>query len=236
MRMNKAMVAVTMLFHASFLVTATAGTNKESSPSQKTLLHENCPLWLAPSNLNFDKDVDELVKYGLFAGQEYPQNTTLPFPELVIPVIDMFEDIHRSRPRLNNVLSFLEDILWAPAFSGGQWEGNSSVPSLIPGIGTLSLYHTTYSNVQFIQAAVLQREPMVGDGTVFPQSGKAHLTRGVITPYYNATLRATERIPAGMELFADYGCMWIILLDIVHILFSLCGCRCCFLALTHTTS
>jgi hypothetical protein len=165
---------------------------------------DNCPLWLAPSNLNTDNE-HHLTKYGLFAGQEYPQNATLPFPELVIPLVDMFGDFHREDPVQSNVLKFLEDLLWAPRFLGGQWEGNISTPALIPGIGTLSLYHSTYSNVEFLQAAVLKREPMVGGG-IYPESGQAHLLRGAITPYYNATLQATERIPAGMELFADFGC------------------------------
>jgi hypothetical protein len=202
MKITTAFVDVTLLFYISF----TEGINQKRRKMGQTRFRDNCPLWLAPSNLNVDNDDDRLVKYGLFAGQEYPQNATLPFPELVIPVIDMFGDFHRDGLVESNILSFLEDILWAQAFLGGQWEGNLSAPALIPGIGTLSLYHTTYSNVKFVQAAVLKRDPMVGDGTVFPQSGKPHLTRGAITPYYNATLRATDRIPAGMELFADYGC------------------------------
>ncbi|KAG7372016.1 hypothetical protein IV203_018159 [Nitzschia inconspicua] len=49
---------------------------------------------------------------------------------------------------------------------------------------------------------------MVGGHFSFPESGLAQLLRGAITPYYNATLQATECIPAGMELFADFGSSW----------------------------
>lgn len=175
--------------------------------SPKTRRHD-CPLWLAPSNLNVvvDDDNNRPTKYGLYAGRDYDQNSTLPFPELVIPVVDMFGEHHRTDA---NILAFLENVLWAQGFAGAKWEGKLSTPALIPGVGTLSLYHATFSNVHFLQAAVLKREPMIGDGTVFPRSGRAHLARGAITPYYNATVQATERIPAGMELFADFGCTWI---------------------------
>lgn len=211
-----------LTIHAAFAsvcigsVTSLASAKKKRKTQPRR--RDNCPLWLAPSNLNVDDDDAggdyRLIKYGLFAGQEYMENATLPFPELVIPLVDLFGDFHRTTTMEDNILSFLEDMLWAPAFLGGQWEGNLTTPALIPGIGTLSLYHSTYSNIHFQQAAVLKRAPMVGtsnsggDGgdSSYPKSGQAHLMRGAITPYYNATLQATERIPAGMELFADFGC------------------------------
>ena len=121
--------------------------------------------------------------------------------------MDFFGDFHRDTDVAAHTLSFLEDLLWTPEFIGSQWEGNLTVPALIPGVGLLSNYHSGYSNVNFLQAAVLKREPMVGnhDDNAFPPSGKAHLARGAITPYYNATMQAVEDIPAGMELFADFG-------------------------------
>jgi hypothetical protein len=142
----------------------------------------------------------------LYAGKQYKQGTVIPYPELSIPVIDYFGDFNRARPMHEDILKFMEDNLWTPEFIGSHWEGNYTSPAYIPGVGLLTNYHTGYSNVDFIQASVLKREPQVSsDGIMFPKSGESHLLRGAITPYYNATMKATADIPAGMELFANFG-------------------------------
>ncbi|KAG7372015.1 hypothetical protein IV203_018158 [Nitzschia inconspicua] len=82
---------------------------------------DHCPFRLAPSNLKPDNDDDDrLTKYGIFARQDYDQNATLPLPELVIPLVDMFGDFHRTTTLHRNILSLLGNMLWAPAFLGGQ--------------------------------------------------------------------------------------------------------------------
>ena len=155
-----------------------------------------CPLWLAPSYTNPVSAT--FTKLGLYAGQAYEQNSTLPLSELAIPLVDFFVKGNRARPNGENVMGFLENFLWTEEKIGSQWEGSISTPGMIPGIGMLASYHSTYSNVDFLLASVLLRET----GDEFPDAGEASLIRGAITPYFNATIKATQNIPVGMELFA----------------------------------
>jgi len=55
-----------------------------------------------------------------------------------------------------------------------------------------------------LQAAILLRETE----HEFQKPREATLLRGSVTPYFNVTLKATQNIPAGMEIFADYGDVW----------------------------
>jgi len=163
---------------------------------------DGCPLWLAPSYIN--EISNEFPQYGLFAGQSYEQNSTLPLSELAIPLIDFFGDFNRAKPQGSDILEFLESFLWTGEKIGSMWEGNISSPAIIPGIGVLANYHSTYSNADFLQASILLRE--TEDNLKKP--GKASLIRGAVTPYFNATLKATQHIPKGMEIFADFGDVW----------------------------
>ena len=166
--------------------------------------NDGCPMWLAPSyttTLSAD-----FPKYGLFAGQTYKQDSILPFSELAIPLIDFFADFNRGKPHGSDVLEFLENYLWTQEKIGSMWEGVISAPGIVPGIGVLANYHSTYSNADFLQASILLRETK--DDEFIKKPGEANLIRGAVTPYSNATLKATQHIPAGMEIFADFGEVW----------------------------
>ena len=157
---------------------------------------ESCPLWLAPSYTGTAKE----PSYGVYAGRSYSANETLSeFAELAVPVVDFNRvESNQNKPLRHRLVEFLEGQFWTDTFVGAQWEGVLSSPVAIPGIGALSRYHTGTSNVDFLQAAVLLR-----DSQRVPP-----LSRGAITPYYNVSLKTTKDIPAGMELFADFGDMW----------------------------
>ena len=160
---------------------------------------EQCSLWMAPSNAGTSKH----PKYGLFAGRAYRLNETLPHSELVFPLVDFVQSWNRDTPMNDAIIEFVESHLWTSQYAGTQWEGNHSAPVAIPGIGTLAQYHSGIENVDFVQASVLLRaRPQIW------ASGQSHIARGAVTPYFNATLRATREIPAGMELFADFGDVW----------------------------
>jgi hypothetical protein len=214
---TRSSISVIFLFLllAEPLPTAAAGENNDDKDSS------SCPLWIAPSNTDITaKENKKFTKYGLYAGRTYTQNSTLPFSELAIPLIDFFGDYNRQTRMGEEILAFMEDNLWTPEFIGSHFEGNISAPAIIPGTGLLANYHTGYSNANFLQAAIFLREAMLsstptavndddidGDAGPFPRMGQAHLMRGAVTPYYNATLKATQDIPAGMEIFADFGGM-----------------------------
>jgi len=150
---------------------------------------ETCRLWLAPSHTSTKTE----TRYGIFAGKAYRQNETFPLSEIAIPLVDMIETFNKETKLRRSIIEFLESALWTPEQAGTMWEGRIPVPVAIPGIGSLPNYHTGFSNVDFLQSAVLLR-----DRPKSPKSGTPHPSRGAITPYYNVTLRATRDIPAGM--------------------------------------
>lgn len=152
-------------------------------------------MWLAPSYTNL-QGVTEF-KYGLYAGKTYEKDSVLPLAELAIPIIDFFVQFNQKKPLGEDVVPFLETVVWEQEKIGSQWEGSLGAPALIPGIGMLANYHETYSNAEFLEASVLLRE----HGEEFPEAGHASLVRGAVTPYFNVTLQASKRIPRGMEVF-----------------------------------
>jgi len=181
----------------SLVVASTPASASNGSPDS-----DACPLWLAPS---YTTEVSaNLPKFGLYAGQAYEQNSTLPLSELAIPLIDFLANGNREKPHGEDILGFVESFLWTEEKIGSAWEGLISAPGFIPGIGILANFHSTYSNANFLQASILLSEP----GEEFPNAGEASLLRGAVTPYFNTTLKATQNIPAGMEIFADFGEVW----------------------------
>eukprot|EP00934_Nitzschia_sp_Nitz4_P004738 Nitzschia sp. Nitz4//scaffold27_size158506//35282//37299//NITZ4_002586-RA/size158506-snap-gene-0.210-mRNA-1//-1//CDS//3329545446//4728//frame0 len=167
---------------------------------------EICSLWLAPSYTG----TEHRPKYGMYAGHNFSRDSILPLPELAIPLIDtqavfsnereLFGDQNQTR---NSILDFLESHLWTSDQAGTTWEGMFPAPLVIPGIGSLPKRHTGLINVDFNKPSVYFREK-----TKVPKAGKPFPNRGANTLYHNVTLRAITDIPAGMELFADFGQSW----------------------------
>ena len=181
----------------SLLLTSTASTAIAGAVDT-----DSCPLWLAPSHTS----TKNKIIYGLYAGRTYQANETFhEYNELAIPLIDFVDAHNRDTPIHNLVTEFVENHLWTGDHGGSQWESTTPAPLAIPGVGVLSNYHSGYSNVDFTQASVLLRDRLNIPGK---EVGKTHLSRGAITPYYNVTVHATKSIPAGIELFADFGDVW----------------------------
>jgi hypothetical protein len=159
-----------------------------------------CLLWLAPSHVSTEAN----PKYGLFAGVEYAENQSLPNPELALPLIDFLESPNRHSDQMHQeILEHVESFLWTSEYAGAKWEGNISTTILVPGSGVLANYHSGIYNVDWSQGSVLLRER-----EHITEPGKAHPSRGAISPYHNLTIRATQKIKAGMELFANFGDVW----------------------------
>lgn len=161
---------------------------------------EECRLWLGPSHLGTENEPE----FGMFAGVDFEANDIVPDVELAIPFIDWTEQYNRDTAMKNLVVEFVESQVWTGDFAGGaKWEGDHGTIVAIPGIGNLANYHSGTHNVDWQQSAALLRKKL----DVF-ESGVAHPARGAITPYYNLTMKATQKIPAGMELFANFGETW----------------------------
>lgn len=163
----------------------------------------DCSLWLAPSLLSSEQK----PVFGLFAGsQGFAEDEVIPSYEIAVPVFDFLRSPAAQRSDLNRaVVEFVDSNMWTADFAGSQLEGNHSQSVFIPGIGALSNYHSGISNVDWLQGSLLLRGL---DEHMQAHTGMAHPSRGAITHYYNATMRATKTIQPGMELFAQYGDTW----------------------------
>lgn len=196
----------------TLLVRLAASTILVLRPSICRAQNKRCRLWLAPSYTSTEKR----TRYGIFAGVPYRENESLPMAEIAVPLIDMIGPYNRETPQKNRIMNFLESHLWTSQYAGTTWEGNHSVPVLVPGIGVLPQYHSGIFNVDFLQEAVLLR-----DRPPTPRPGEAHPIRGAITPFYNVTIKATRAIPAGMgEL--NFHFFWMVTADRHVTLTSFC--------------
>ena len=158
-----------------------------------------CRLWLGPSHLGTEGDPE----YGLFAGKDFDPDDIIPDIELAIPLVDWTEQYNRETEVNNFIVEFVESQVWTGDFAGAKWEGDHGTIVAIPGIGNLANYHSGTHNVDWKQSSALLRKNM----DVF-QAGVAHPSRGAISPFHNLTMKATQHIPAGMELFANFGETW----------------------------
>ena len=164
---------------------------------------DQCRLWLAPSYVG----TDDSPMYGLFAGsQGFKADDLIPSHEIAVPLFDfMNSPAARRSDRNQDIVKFLETSMWVAEYAGSQFEANHSTSAFIPGIGALSMYHSGYYNVEWSAQSILLRDADALDKSI---RKKAHPSRGSISPYYNATLVASKDIPAGMELFGNYGDVW----------------------------
>ncbi len=159
----------------------------------------DCRLWLAPSSVS----TEDAPKLGLFAGVNYSAGDVVGQPELAIPLIDFVDEWNRRNELDEMIMSFLEGFMWTTDYAGAKWESRHGTVMFIPGHGVLANYHSGDYNVDWSQSSVLLRTP-----PAVPEAGKAHPSRGAITPYFNLTITATQPIQAGMELFANFGEVW----------------------------
>lgn len=179
---------VWLLFASSWIASAAKNNDKD------------CRLWLAPSYTSNNPDYPV---FGLYAGQAFKKDEHLPLTEIAIPLVDFVNSPAADRTVQHRaVVDYLERHMWQSEYTLSKLEGNHSSSVLIPGSGVFANYHSGYTNVDLLQGSTIlrSRDP-------FAQSteGVAHPNRGAISHYYNMTMVATQDIPVGMELFADFG-------------------------------
>lgn len=158
-----------------------------------------CRLWMAPSTTTSPA----APKLGLYAGVNYEQNATVGRPEIAIPLIDFMNNWNRQTELDSRILDFLEGYCWTGDYAGSKFESVHSNVAAIPGYGILANYHSGTFNVDWVPGSVLLR-----DRSSVTKQGVAHPSRGAITPFYNLTMKATQSIKAGMEIFANFGEVW----------------------------
>ena len=103
---------------------------RKQQPRKQHHNHNNdCPIWLAPSQLS----TDTKPKWGLYAGTAMPANHSLPYKDLAIPMVDW----QAASP--HTLADFVESsVLWTSEYADGlMWEAADPTPLALPGLPAL---------------------------------------------------------------------------------------------------
>lgn len=180
--------------------------SNEVDPSQ-------CGLYLAESSTSTAKE----PKWGLFAGRDMEAGTPVGFGDVAVHVFNLTannvwvdpetKEVHDSLDTnpLANVVDWLEQFVWVPHSSGGQFElagEHTRIVTAVPGGGVLGSFNPKLTNADWNQSSAYHREAWN------ERPGEAHPGRGAYTGYYNLELATTEVVPAGKEIFIEYGENW----------------------------
>lgn len=154
--------------------------------------------------------VDE-PKWGIYAGQDIPKHGRIGYGEVAIHTFNMMansfvvdEDTGHTLEDLSEVVEFVEQFIWVPQSTGGQFEADelTRIVTAIPGVGVLGGYNPKLTNADWNQSLAYNR-PYWGE-----EAGLTHPGRGASSPYFEAALSATSEIVAGTEIFMNYGENW----------------------------
>eukprot|EP00977_Amphora_coffeiformis_P014474 scaffold4060_cov190-Amphora_coffeaeformis.AAC.8 len=150
---------------------------------------DECTLWLAPSTLPGN------TGYGIFTGVDMDAGQDIA-DDIIIPLPDM--DIYNAHRRVKaDQLWFLIFLYWWDSDSANTGnEGLIDTGAFHSGVGAapnclFDLLNAYYGNARFQNGAGLHRAKDPG--------------AGAITEYGGRMLTAHRALPAGTELFVDYG-------------------------------
>jgi len=169
---------------------------------------ERCGMYIAISSTS---TVDD-TKWGLYAGKDFDKNAPLGHPDIAVNIInlqgnshqaDESDENHESGVLVAQTVEFLEQFIWVPIPSGGQFEMEEGrTVTAIPGAGVLGGFNPKLTNADWNHSSAFFR-PAVGE-----QREVNHPGRGAFTPFFNVALRTKDEIQAGREIFLDYGDNW----------------------------
>jgi len=168
----------------------------------------DCGLYLAVSSTT----TAEEPKWGLYAGRTIPKGSPIGSGEVAVQTFNLLANSvtenqgdKDSVKKLADIVDYLEQYLWVPQTSGGQFEledGSGRIVTAVPGVGVVGGYNPKSTNADWNHSIAYSR-PAWGEHV-----GVAHPGRGASSSYFEVTLTALEKIPAGMEIFVNYGENW----------------------------
>ena len=162
---------------------------------------DTCGLYLAVSSTS----TADATTWGLYAGEVIPAHTPIGFPEIAVNLLHLqanaaYDDSDEDR---SAVVDFLESQVWVPDAAGAKFAlKNGRIVTSIPGAGALGGFNPKLTNAAWNHHEAY-RHPSVGE-----EPGVAHVNRGAQSDYYHVVLQTTSEIPAGMEVFVDFGENW----------------------------
>lgn len=179
---------------------------QDREPREESRRDQECGLYLAVSSTS---TVEE-PKWGIFAGATIPKHASVGAGEVGIQSFQLqghITDVNDPKEVVSqraDMVDFLEQYIWVPHNSGGQFELSQGrkVVTAVPGIGVVGGYNIKLINADWNHSAAFHR-PAWGE-----KMGVPHPGRGASSSFFEVTLSALSKIPAGMEVFVSYGENW----------------------------
>lgn len=178
----------TMTILLIMMVAAAAGAGE--SPDV-----EQCGVYMAPSTLG------ESTNMGIYAGIDYARGQKINFPEIVIPLLFREWGEHVD---FTDDGSLWERYIWDGAVANiesyTETNREDTRAVFVPGVGctingVMSMKNIKSTHDSEYDVAGLHRAKDPG--------------AGAFTPYHRTKSTAVVNIPAGSEIFADYGEEWV---------------------------
>jgi hypothetical protein len=172
------------------------------------LAAEECSLYLAESSTS---TVDE-PKWGVFAGVDFGENAQLGPADIAVQLHNLLanslgedddeddDNDDDDKTLVHRSAEMMEGYTWVADSTGAAFEmRDGKLNSLISGTALLASYHAKLTNANFNHSSAYFRPPL-GENP-----GESHPGRGASTHFYNVAVKTTTKIPAGHEIFMDYG-------------------------------
>uniref|UniRef100_A0A7S0ULC9 SET domain-containing protein n=1 Tax=Pseudo-nitzschia delicatissima TaxID=44447 RepID=A0A7S0ULC9_9STRA len=193
-----------------------AKADRQISPDlKKEETNDSCGLYMATSSTS----MAGAHKWGVYAGKDYEDKVPVGFGDLAIHFFDLLgnqiwynretgeiaDDLDENY--LANIVDWFEQYVWVPQSSGGQFEiknqdMGAKIVTVVPGTGVIGGFNPKLTNTDWNHSSAYHRDAW----NEFPE--EAHPGRGAYTNYYNLELTSTEVIPAGREIFMEFGVNW----------------------------
>ena len=131
--------------------------------------------------------------WGAFSVNKLRSNEPVMFGDIVTQVPDI------ERSQAVGLSTLIHNYMWHASVTGGQHEGYTSVYTVWPGMGSLANSHLDH----FFN--------LVPDRPIVDNAGQRRdvsPSAGAFTYYHSLQHYAYTEIPAGAELFINYGSGW----------------------------
>lgn len=186
-----------------FLILSLVSAKKESDDSDDN----TCRLYLAKSSTS----TPELPLWGIYAGVDFDDAVPLGEPDVAIQMHNVIwnamekedseEDDYAMKSLERRSVEIIEAFTWVADSSGATNElgPEEKINTAIPGTALLAAYGPKMANAAFNHTSSYFR-PALNENP-----GQAHPGRGAYSHFYNVGMRSTTVIPAGFEIFMDYG-------------------------------
>ena len=155
-----------------------------------------CNVYMAPSTLGDNTNL------GIYTAKDLKNDEVINFPEIAIPL--MFRDFDTHPPYAKTDGQLWDRYIWEGTVTDietyDDTDRDASRSVFVPGVGCTVNSILDMSNIKSTH------------GSTYDTAGLSRASdpgSGAFSPYYNAQTIAVTDIPAGSELFAEYGDSWI---------------------------